>query len=158
MRFTGKVEAFASLDVADLVKWICGIPFSEWHQQRPVDHQLRPAMMTDLSWHGLKAITDPAVALLTGHFPGCSEDTRMVSVVMPGHSIEPHCDWQSPHWICRVHVPLTTNDKSRFIVGGIDHHMEVGKAYRVNTEIEHAVTNDGATPRIHLMFDVRAHA
>lgn len=158
MRFSGNMEAFASVDVAGLVSWICGIDFSEWNQQRKIDDQLRPAMMTDHAWRGFKAMTDPVVATLMGSFPDYCEDTRMLSVVMPGHSIEPHCDWQSPKWICRVHVPLTTNDKSKFIVGGIDHRMMVGNAYRVNTEIEHSVTNDGDTPRIHFMFDVRSNA
>lgn len=79
----------------------------------------------------------------------------MLSVVVPGHSIEPHKDQQAPAWVCRVHVPLTTSDRSAFIVGGEAHTLAVGMAYLVNTLVEHAVTNDGATPRTHFMFDVR---
>jgi aspartyl/asparaginyl beta-hydroxylase (cupin superfamily) len=78
----------------------------------------------------------------------------MLTVVMPGHSIPPHVDEQPEAWLARIHVPLTTNDESRFIVGGEHHHMDIGSAYLVNTTVEHAVRNDGGTPRIHLMWDL----
>lgn len=158
MRFTGCCEPITSVDVAGLVDWIGNIDFLEWPQQGRPDQELRPAMVTDLSWHGFREMTDPVVARIKGLFPECWSDNRMLSVVMPGHSIEPHCDWQSPAWRFRVHVPLTTNEQSLFIVGGEHHVMKVGMAYRVNTEVEHSVENKGNTPRIHFMFDVRANA
>jgi hypothetical protein len=112
-------------------------------------------MVNDLDWHGFGAVTDPMVAALMRYFPGCVADTRMLSVVMPGHAIEPHCDAQPTQWLCRVHVPLTSNPQSAFVVGGQAHHLAVGWAYRVNTEAEHSVRNDGDAPRIHFMFDVK---
>lgn len=151
-----RVEPFASVDVADLVSWVGGVPFSEWPQQHPLhDGQLRPAMVSDPAWHGFKERVSPLVSQLMGSFPGADADTFLLSVVMPGHSIEPHKDLQSPRWQCRVHVPLTSNEGSAFIMEGKVYWMEVGTAYAVNTEREHAVTNDGETPRIHFMFDVR---
>ena len=155
-RFTGSVEEIGPVDVGDVVAWIVAIPFQEWHQQSRTE--LRPAMMTDLAWHGFGSMVAPVVADLMEHFPGCHEDQRMLSVVMPGHSIPPHTDSQPPHWLCRVHVPLTTNEQSRFIVGGMTHHLEPGRAYRVNTEAVHSVENAGTSPRINFMFDVRRHA
>lgn len=159
-RFDGTVDFLRAVDVADIVDWISAIPFQDWHQQTPLgDGQLRPAMMTDPAWHGFGAVVAPAIAEILEMFPGCAARQIMLSVVMPGHAIEPHRDQQPPAWLCRVHCPLTSNPRSRFIVGGIDHHLEVGSAYRVNTEIEHAVANDGASPRTHLMTDiVRTHA
>ena len=59
------------------------------------------------------------------------------------------------HWNTRVHVPLLTNDEALFIVNGIPYNLKVGGAYKVNTLAEHAVKNNGPTPRIHLMFDIR---
>lgn len=113
-------------------------------------------MVSDLAWKGLGAHAMPlTAALLAAHFPGCVADTQQLSVVMPGHAIEPHTDSQPPQWLCRVHVPLISNPQSRFIVGGVAHAMRVGSAYRVNTEAMHAVENGGATPRIHYFFDVK---
>lgn len=156
-RFAGGCEQLAAVDVASLVAWITVIPFEDWPQQhRFADGKIRPAMVTDLAWHGFAIETDGIVAALMEHFPGCIAWQRMLSVVMPGHEIAPHRDGQSRSWLCRVHVPLTSNDKSAFIVNGKPHVLTPGFAYRVNTEAEHAVTNDGDTPRIHLMFDVGA--
>jgi hypothetical protein len=155
MRFGGTCEAIAAIEIGGLVTWIAGIGFADWPQQHRIDAKLRPAMVTDPAWHGFGAKTDAMVAALLELFPGCAAHQRMLSVVMPGHSIEPHIDRQPPNWVCRVHVPLTTNDQSQFIVGGAAHRMRVGMAYRVNTTVEHSVTNDGDTPRVHFMFDVR---
>jgi hypothetical protein len=155
-RFDGSCEPFAILNVGGLVSWIAGIPFEDWPQQhRLADGQVRPAMVTDLTWRGFGSIVAPYVADLMASFPGCEAHQLMLSAVMPGHSIEPHRDQQAPAWRCRAHVPLRTNDKSKFIVDGVAHALKVGAAYRVNTLAEHAVTNKGDAPRVHLMFDVR---
>jgi hypothetical protein len=115
-------------------------------------------MVNDPAWHGFKDRTDLIVSQIMAWLPRHVSYNRLLSVVMPGHSIEPHRDLQSPDWDCRVHVPLVSNPQSRFIVNGHDYVLTPGLAYRVNTEAEHSVTNDGATPRIHFMFDVRSHA
>lgn len=155
-RFGGTCEEVADIDVSAVAEWIAGIDFQTWPQQHRLDDgKLRPAMACDPAWFGFKAITDPCVDLLMRLFPGCIADTRMLSAVMPGHEIPPHMDTQSSNWRCRVHLPLMTNDQSAFIVGGVHHHMLIGKAYRVNTEAEHSVSNHGLTPRVHFMFDVR---
>lgn len=155
-RFAGTCEPFTPVDAAGLVSWIGGIPFEDWPQQHRLDDgQIRPAMATDLSWHGFGEIAAPVVASVMALLPSCEAHQQMVSVVMPGHDIPPHRDSQAPTWRCRVHVPLTSNDRSLFLVGGVAHSLKVGMAYRVNTEAEHAVVNDGNTPRIHFMFDVR---
>lgn len=140
-----------------MAEWISAIPFEDWSQQhRLADGQIRPSMMTDLSWHGFGDACSPVVrAIRQKCFPNCDVYQRMLSVVMPGHVIEPHRDHQAPYWLCRVHVPLTTNEQSEFIVDGQSHRMDVGMAYRVNTLAEHSVVNAGAAPRIHFMFDVR---
>jgi hypothetical protein len=154
-RWGGTCEPLASVDVASLVDWITTIDFMEWPQQRQRYGQgLRPAMVSDLAWHGFGKRTDALVAGLMAGFPGQGAFQRMLSVVMPGHEIKPHVDLQGSQWHCRVHVPLTTNSRSLFIVGGTEHGLEVGMAYKVNTEVVHSVTNDGPTPRIHFMFDV----
>lgn len=86
-----------------------------------------------------------------------NESYACLSKLMPGQSYEMHRDPQPPEWITRVHVPLTTNpgawlaferEESRKV------HFELGKAYSFNTLELHAFGNDGATERVHLLFDV----
>ena len=112
-------------------------------------------MMTDLGWFDFGVVCAPVVSELMANFHGCIVYQRMLSVVMPGNYIEPHRDQQAPYWLCRVHVPLHTNEQSDFIVDGKSHRMDVGMAYRVNTLAEHSVFNNGNSPRTHFMFDVR---
>lgn len=155
-RYNGTCEELARIDANPLIEWILAIPYEEWPQQPKLpDGKLRPAMTCDPNWHNFKAKAGPLVNTLMTLFPDCLADTRMLSAVMPGHNIAPHKDEQSANWRVRVHVPLLTNPQSQFIVGGVSHHLEPGKAYLVNTEAEHAVDNGGPTPRVHFMFDVR---
>ncbi len=156
MRFKGGCELLGPVDIAGLRDWIATIPFDEWPQQhRLEDGKIRPSMATDPEWHGFAREAGSVVDDVMGaHFEGLSAYQKMLSVVMPGHSIPPHRDEQSKSWLCRVHVPLTTNDRSKFIVAGKAHSLVPGLAYRVNTEAEHSVTNDGDTPRIHMMWDI----
>jgi hypothetical protein len=159
-RYEGTVEFLTDADVQPLVDWITAIPFEDWPQQpRLEDGGIRPAMVGDPIWHGMGEIAQPYIDQVLALFPaGCTTAKLMVSVVMPGHAIQPHIDAQPPYWLCRVHFPLTTNEESRFIVGAEHHYMDVGNTYRVNTEVEHSVENAGSTPRIHLMFDVWGNA
>lgn len=151
-RFVGSVSTLASVNVSSLIAWIGAIGLDRWPQQSA--HELKPAMVTDPHWFGLGAMAASIVGALMLHFPGCRSYNLMLSAVMPGHRIDPHVDQQSDAWLCRVHCPLTSNDRSSFIVNGLAYAMQVGYAYRVNVLAEHHVFNDGITPRIHLMFDV----
>lgn len=144
------------IDHKPLADWILAIPFEDWPQQRRLDDgKIRPSMVTDLEWHDFARRTDQTVSgIMHAHFGDYLAYQRMLSVVMPGHSIAPHIDEQGKNWVCRVHVPLISNDRSFFIVEGRPQYFDPGFAYRVDTTKEHAVTNDGDTPRIHFMFDV----
>lgn len=154
----GPITVLASgLDVAELSAWIQEIPLTEWP---PGDlAQLRPAMVTDPQWNGIANRTDELVArllreagcLMAGSFV---DKHRWLSVVMPGHTIDPHSDAAEPGWVRRVHVPLTTNEKAIVVSGGKRHHLEVGSAYLFDKTTRHSVTNKGATPRIHFMFEI----
>lgn len=154
-KFVGTCRPFASVDVAAVVAWIAAIPFADWPQQDPLNGEPRPAMVTDLAWHGFDKTTEAVVNRIVAAFPGCEATRRMLSAIMPGHWIDPHTDARHAETIARIHVPLTTNRQAVFITGGQPHRLEVGKAYLVNTEAEHSIRNDGDTPRIHFMFDVR---
>lgn len=158
-RFLGTVEKFAVLDpvkIAAVVEWITAIPFEDWGQQKPHGVlPLKPAMMSNHTWHGFGEALDPIVNDILVHYPDCIAQQRMLSAVMPGDDIPRHTDDQCPEWVERVHVPLLTNKDAAFVCDDGPHFMEVGAAYRVNTEAYHAVYNRGETPRVHFMFDVR---
>lgn len=141
-----------------VVEWIQAIPFEDWPQQhRLADGLIRPAMVTDATWHSFGAVTDELVRVATpGSFGHLRERNRLLSVVMPGATIEPHTDELGPDWVTRIHVPLTTNPDAMFITGDVVHRLAVGLAYEINTRERHAVWNAGKTPRVHLMFDLHA--
>jgi hypothetical protein len=147
-------EPLAKVNVSEAVAWIRAIPFEAWPQQhRLADGKIRPAMVSDINWRGFGNAAWPVVQAL-----GYNETNAyqlMLSVIMPGHSIEPHRDEQPANWLYRVHVPLLTNTKAYTKMGGKRINMKVGQAYQVNTREEHALTNGGLTPRVHFMFDVR---
>jgi Aspartyl/Asparaginyl beta-hydroxylase len=153
-RFTGTVEPLCPVSVDDVVGWLLDIPYLDWPQQHRIDDALRPAMVNDPAWHGFGVHTNLLVAELLEHFPGCTDRNRMLSVVMPGHVIPAHRDLQGPRWVTRLHVPLLTSERASLRYHTEDYHLAVGLAYQVNTERLHEITNDGADPRVHFMFDI----
>lgn len=147
--YAGTVEWLCAVEIARLLVWAKSIPYEDWPQQhRLADGMLRPSMLN------VGAEADDIVATVMPFFPGCGERDRLLSVVMPGHTIEPHCDDKGPEWLCRIHVPLETNPGAVMTMHDGDHHMPVGGAYKVNVLPEHWVRNDGRTPRLHFMWDV----
>ena len=71
-----------------------------------------------------------------------------------GGVIHPHVDANpAALWPHKIHVPITTNEKVTFFIGDEGHKLEVGKAYEVNNLGMHAVTNEGESDRIHLIFE-----
>jgi hypothetical protein len=154
-RFRGYCEKLKSgVGVSGLANWIARIPFEEWPQDQPLNGKMQPAMIVDPNWHGFGVRTtrfiDDHFGLL---FNGCAWRRPMISAVMPGLYRTSHADLQPPEWQFRVHVPLVTNPSAFFFMDR-PYYMEVGNAYKVNTEQLHAVINHGSTPRIHFMFDV----
>lgn len=149
----GTVDRLMDLDVSDASAWIADIPLEDWPQQTRA--KIKPAMVSDPAWHGYGGIVHPLVAKVLAQFPGAYADTFLLSAVMPGDSIRQHVDEQPPYWLTRIHVPLLTNSASWHEVGGERFHMEVGAAYRFNTLASHGAENQGETPRIHFMFDVK---
>ena len=154
-RYAGTVDRLGSVDVSAVAAWLTAIPLAAWPQQsRLADGQIRPAMVNDLTWQGFGSATAALVSALAAFVDGGRAGQQLLSVVMPGQGIPPHRDRQGPDWWARLHVPLTTDPASAFVVEGVAHHLEPGWVYAVNTEVEHSVTNAaGLVPRMHLMVD-----
>ena len=57
----------------------------------------------------------------------------------------------------RLHVPIVTNDRVTFFVGGERIRMQVGHIYYVNFAKSHYVRNDGDEARTHLVMDLKVN-
>ena len=57
----------------------------------------------------------------------------------------------------RLHVPIVTNDRVTFFVGGERIRMQPGHLYYVNFSKRHYVRNDGDEARTHLVMDLKVN-
>lgn len=53
----------------------------------------------------------------------------------------------------RIHIPVITNDDTVFSVGGAKTHMRAGEFWEIDNSQTHAVENNGADDRVHLIVD-----
>lgn len=78
----------------------------------------------------------------------------MLARMAPGGVIKPHRDANpAAKWPHKIHVPLLTNDQVTFFVDGVGYRFVEGEAVEVSNMAVHAVENNGATDRIHLIFE-----
>jgi len=74
--------------------------------------------------------------------------------LLPGQAIDEHRDLNfSLTHAHRVHVPIITNDRVWFTVGGEALNIPEGEIYEINNRRPHSVLNEGNEPRIHLVLD-----
>lgn len=107
-------------------------------------------------WSEWSKLLTPVLAQATaaygysnGEFPRV-----MLARMAPGGVIQPHADANpAAKWPHKIHVPLQTNDKVTFFIGGKPYHLAEGEAVEVNNMTTHAVENRGSTDRIHLIFE-----
>ena len=78
----------------------------------------------------------------------------MAAKLLAGGRITPHFDahpsFRESH---RIHVPVTTNRRVRFMIDGRPYQFEVGKGYEINNQLTHSVMNRGTEDRITFIFD-----
>jgi len=78
----------------------------------------------------------------------------MLARMPPGGVIHPHIDANpAAKWPHKIHVPLTTNPGVVSFFGNAERHFAAGEAVEVDNLGPHWVKNDGATDRIHLIFE-----
>lgn len=78
----------------------------------------------------------------------------MAAKLLAGGLIKPHIDSHpSFRYGHRIHVPITTNSRVRFMIDGRPYKMKVGQAYEINNQLRHSVMNKGEEDRITLIFD-----
>lgn len=122
------------------------------------DHDDWPSIdvVKGASWDRLASVAVPLMhELIARHFPqGGTIIRAIVAKLKAGKTITPHTDHHpSFHQSHRLHVPLTTNNKVRFMIDGRPHRLEVGKAYEINNQKRHGVINGGDDDRITFIFD-----
>jgi hypothetical protein len=64
-----------------------------------------------------------------------------------------HKDADDHEYMARIHIPLITNPKCKFIMHGMNLHMEAGKAYMVWVNDWHQIRNDSDQDRYHIICD-----
>ncbi len=107
-------------------------------------------------WEAWRDRIEPVLRQATAPYgyAGAAFPRIMLARMAPGGVIRPHVDANlAARWPHKIHIPIQTNDQVKFFVDPDWHHFEVGQAYEVNNLGVHAVKNDGATDRIHLIFE-----
>ena len=84
-------------------------------------------------------------------------DARQIVVcrkLLAGGIIKPHIDSHpSFRYGHRIHIPITSNPRVRFMIDGRPYKLEVGQAYEINNQKRHSVMNKGKEDRITFIFD-----
>jgi hypothetical protein len=108
---------------------------------------------------GWDRIADVAVPvmheIIEKHYPAGGTIIRaMAAKLISGGKIKPHHD-KHPSFHCghRIHIPITTNPRVRFMIDGRPYQFEVGQAYELNNQKQHSVMNKGTEDRITFIFD-----
>lgn len=86
--------------------------------------------------------------------PGGTVIRAMAAKLLTGGIINPHTDRHpSFHVGHRIHIPITTNPRVRFMIDGRPYRFRVGEAYEINNQKTHSVMNKGDEDRITFIFD-----
>jgi hypothetical protein len=107
-------------------------------------------------WDRLAHVAVPLMQDIIGRWypPGGTIIRAMAAKLPAGSSILPHFDahmtFRASH---RIHVPLTTHGRVRFMVDGRPYRFEAGHAYEINNQLTHSVMNSGKEDRINFIFD-----
>jgi hypothetical protein len=108
---------------------------------------------------GWDRLADAAVPLMhqiirNWYPPGGTIIRAMAAKLLAGGRIIPHRDshpsFGAGH---RIHVPIVTNPRVRFMIDGRPYQLEVGEAYEINNQKVHSVMNKGDADRINFIFD-----
>ncbi len=118
-----------------------------WQRFSPL---LSPIMDTARAFY-LQSLRQRKVAAKNG--PGYFVRV-ILTRLLPHAAITPHVDDGYSLKRChRIHVPIVTNPGCLFTVGDLTFVMPEGEMWEINNRRIHAVRNDGADARIHLILD-----
>jgi len=107
-------------------------------------------------WDRLVNVAVPVMHEIIGRFypKGGTIIRAMAAKLLVGGKIKPHRDSHpSFHLGHRIHIPIKTNPRVRFMIDGRPYRLQVGQAYEINNQKNHSVMNKGAEDRITFIFD-----
>ncbi len=107
-------------------------------------------------WERLSHVGVPLMHGIIARFypPGGTIIRAMAARLKAGTTIATHTDNHvSFHRSHRIHLPITTNSRVRFMIDGRPHRLLVGNAYEINNQKRHGVINSGSEDRINFIFD-----
>lgn len=107
-------------------------------------------------WDRLSSAAIPLMHdIIARHYPpGGTIIRAMAAKLLAGGKITPHTDQHASfHAGHRIHIPITTNPRVRFMIDGRPYSFKLGEAYEINNQKTHSVMNKGAEDRITFIFD-----
>ena len=107
-------------------------------------------------WELMSDVAMPLMHKIIEEFypPGGVIVRAMAAKLLTGGIIKPHVDKHpSFHVGHRIHIPITTNSRVRFMIDGKPYRFSVGNAYEINNQKQHSVMNKGKEDRITFIFD-----
>jgi len=176
MNIDSRLRELGDVASAPLAEAILALDEQAWHEEEyrqeafEVHRQTQSVVMVFVNleaWPTLEVLKEPGwdrlahVAVPVMHdiiercYPkGGTIIRAMAAKLLAGGKITPHTDTHpSFHIGHRIHVPITTNPRVRFMIDGRPHRFEVGKAYEINNQMNHSVANKGQDDRITFIFD-----
>ena len=176
MNIDTRLRELGELDMGPLSDAILSLDSAAWHEEEyrqeafDVHRETESVVLVFVnldSWPTLEVIKEPGwdrlidVAVPVMHdiidrcYPkGGTIIRAMAAKLLAGGKIAPHTDTHpSFHIGHRIHIPITTNNRVRFMIDGRPHRFEIGKAYEINNQMNHSVANKGQDDRITFIFD-----
>ena len=176
-RKTISIRSLGHVDISGLRKAVLAIPDSVWNAENEEKPNHRYKAFNDTRhiifrfitnhedwrnssdwplWAAWRNVLMPVIEQTTrpyGYKRG-AYPRIMLARMPPGGEILPHIDANpAAQWPHKIHVPLLTNPQVGFRIGEKVYYFPEGEAVEVNNLGIHAVRNDGATDRIHLIFE-----
>ncbi|MEO0397804.1 MAG: aspartyl/asparaginyl beta-hydroxylase domain-containing protein [Pseudomonadota bacterium] len=120
--------------------------------------QTWPAMTVtrEAGWERLQSVAHPLMdEIIDKHYkPGGTIIRAVAAKLKAGATIAPHFDsLPSFKYGHRIHIPITTNRRVRFMIDGRPFRFEIGRVYEINNRQTHSVINAGKEDRITFIFD-----
>ena len=170
------IRSFGKVDMESLAAAILAQDDAAWNEnvQRQNDYEVHeqtrsivllfaevsdwPALEVSKQpgWDGLAETAVPLMHQIIRNWypPGGTIIRAMAAKLLAGGRILPHRDshpsFGAGH---RIHVPIITNPRVRFMIDGRPFQFEVGQAYEINNQKVHSVMNKGTVDRINFIFD-----
>ena len=170
------LRSFGQVDVEPLIAAVVGADDAAWNENverqksYEVHEQTRsivllfaeveqwPAVevVKNPGWERLSKVAVPVMHDIIRRFypPGGTIIRAMAAKLLAGGRIIPHRD-AHPSFAAghRIHLPIVTNSRVRFMIDGQPYQLKVGEAYEINNQKTHSVMNKGDTDRINFIFD-----